>query len=641
MSSSPSDLLSARRHPHRHTLLAGAVTVVLAVAATVVGLTPWHGADIVGAQAPPPGATVLNPTGPCRLFDSRLTPDLGRIDARSWRVQTVGGPCGVPANARAVAISIVVMDVEAGGYLTAWPSDVARPEVSNVNYEGGNTVANSAVVRLPAGGTIDVFLSGTAKFAVDVTGYFGDAGGATDAGRFVPMEPTRVVDTRISGGRGTNDVVVPLPAGVPADARMLAVTLTSVEADGFGFLTAYPAGAARPNASVVNTDSLNPTRANLAFVPVSAGGFVVARSTTSHVLVDVWGWFTGPSASDSTEGLFVPQSPQRVWDTRHTNDPVHPGGTVERRVAPPGASAVVANLTGIDLTDAGYLTVQAAGTARPNASSLNYRWRHPVAALTITRTSDRGVAFYSSAGAHIAVDVAGWFVGRPVAAGLPVPANPYPGEDAPVVVISDSAHAGIRWNGAVRYLQGANFDARLESCRRLIGTSCRGREGYAPRTAVSEIQTLAAGQYHTLVMLTGYNDWSGTFPTAVQAVMQAARDKGIERVVWMTYRENVGYVSPSAASNSASFAANNATLHSVAPTGRYPELILADWHRYSINQPWFTADGVHLTVGGAPQSAIYISRKLAFLERRPCPAGIGGPVAPGGWCADPDATGPS
>lgn len=462
------------------------------------------------------------------------------------------------------------------------------------------------------------------------------------AGRFTPTEPKRIVDTRRTGQRGTGDVVVPLPAGVPSDARALAVTLTSENADGYGFLTAFPAGSAKPDASVVNTDDLNRTRANLVLVPVSAGGFVVSRSTASNLLVDVWGWFSGDSADVSTSGLFVPQSPQRVWDSRQSNDPIHPGGTVERQLAPAGASSVVANLTAIDLTGNGFLTVHAAGTARPDVSSLNYRYRQPVAALTISRVSGRGASFYSYAGAHMAVDVAGWFTGQQAQASLPVPSNPFPPENKPVAFISDSAHAGIRWNGALGYLQGAAFDSRLESCRRLIGASCRGREGYAPRTAVSEIQTFPPYTNKTLVMAAGYNDWSGTFPLAVDAVMAAAREKGFERVVWMTYRENVGYVSPSAASNHASFARNNAHLHAVAHSGRYPDLVLADWHNYSLNSgAWFTADGVHLTVGGAPQSAIYISRKLAFLDRRPCPSGIGGPVAPGGWCADPDATGPA
>jgi hypothetical protein len=287
------------------------------------------------------------------------------------------------------------------------------------------------------------------------------------------------------------------------------------------------------------------------------------------------------------------------------------------------------------------VTVFAAGTPMPDVSSSNYRWRQPVAALTVSRVSDRGVALFSYAGAHTIVDVAGWFTGPPASATTAPPGNAFPSGDTPVVMISDSAFAGIRWQRALPFLQGAVWDARLESCRRLVGASCRGRTGYAPRTAVSELSTVTPGANRILVMATGYNDWSGLFPWGVDAVMNEARAKGIGRVVWLTYREDVGYVSPGGASNHSSFQANNQHLRSVLGEGRYPELVLADWGAYSRDRPtWLAADGVHLTAAGAPEAAMYVSRKVAHLERRPCPSGIGGPTTPGGWCADPDLTGP-
>jgi hypothetical protein len=239
------------------------------------------------------------------------------------------------------------------------------------------------------------------------------------------------------------------------------------------------------------------------------------------------------------------------------------------------------------------------------------------------------------------VDVAGWFTGAPVAASASPRPNASPPGNSEVIFISDSSFAGIRWSGALPFLQGAAFDNRLESCRRLFSTSCRGREGYAPPTAVSELAATPPGRYRMAVIATGYNDWASLFPSSFDALMSVARSKGIDRVVWLTYRENVGYISPSGISNSASFVANNRVLYAAMESGGYPELILADWHAYSFTRPdWLTADGVHLTVPGAKAAAEYVSRKLAWMERRPCPAGIGGPAAPGGWCADPDATGP-
>jgi hypothetical protein len=419
------------------------------------------------------------------------------------------------------------------------------------------------------------------------------------------------------------------------------VSITAVGAWSPGFLTVHPSQAPRPEASVVNTDALNVTRASTVIVPVDAGGFIVHRSMITHVLVDVWGWFTGPSAPPSDTGLFVPQAPVRVWDSRHSLDPVHPGGTIEKQVAPANAAAVVVNTTAVDPTGWGFLSVFAAGTTLPNVSSLNYQWRQPVAALTISRASTRGMSVYSFAGAHILVDVAGWFTGAPVPAVSPPPINPWPAPDTPVLFISDSSFAGIRWAGALGFLQGASFDNRLESCRRLIGVSCRGREGYAPRTALADLAGVPPGRYEVLIIGTGYNDSAGAFPSAFTQIIAMAREKGINRVIWLTYRERVGYVSPQGISDSGTFASHNRVLRAAAASGNYPELVLADWHQYTLNRPWWlTADGVHFTSSGARAAAEYVTRKLAALERRPCPLGVGGVAAPGGWCADPDVTGP-
>ena len=626
---------------HRTTLVLFGVivsTVVLVSGASTGAANVTSSGELVsqvGAET-----TTLVPLAPCRLFDARRTPNLGRVDADTWRL-TVIGRCGIPASARAVAISLVATGTTAAGFVTVHPGGVRRPDASKLNYERGNTLANSAVVRLGVSGSIDIYTSAPADIIVDVTGVFIDAPGAVTAGRFVAAEPRRVVDTRTSGRRGDGEIRVPIPAGVPSDASALAVSVTAVGAASSGFLSVYPAGGRRSETSIVNTDEQNDTRANAVFVSVDNDGFVVDRSMETDVLVDVWGWFTGPSAPPSTDGLFVSRPPTRVWDSRSSFDPIHQGGTVEKQLLAVPAAAVVANVTVVEPTGWGFVTVFAAGTPMPDVSSLNYRWRQPVAALMVSRVSDRGVALFSHAGAHTIVDVAGWFTGPAAVATTPTPANAFPPGNAAVLMISDSAFAGIRWHGALAYLQGASWDARLESCRRLVGVSCRGREGYAPRTAATELSTVLAGSNHILVVATGYNDWSGLFPWGVDAVMSQARTKGIDRVVWLTYRENVGYVSPGGMSNHSSFERNNGYLRSVIGSGRYPELVLADWNSYSRGRPsWVTFDGVHLTAAGAPEAARYVSRKLAHLERRPCPIGLGGPTTSGGWCADPDVTGP-
>jgi hypothetical protein len=633
------------RSPGRRAVVALMMSVAL-VGLTATAILVGPAAPVVAAPAAPsqladPASTnALQPVVPCRLFDSRETPNAGRLDASTWRVQ-VTGRCNVPVGARAAALVITATDPVAPGFISVWPAATPRPLISNLNYEPGNILANSAVVQLPASGAVDVYTHAPVDVVIDVTAVFVAAPSAS-AGRFVPVDAQRLIDTRTTGQRGSGDLRIPLPAGVPADATALAITVTVVDAASAGYLTVHPVGVDRPLASAVNADGLNRIRANAVFAPVNADGFIVFRFVPTDVVIDLWGWFTGPSAPVATDGLFVSQPPTRMWDSRVSHDPLHPGGTIEKVLAPAGAAAVVASVAAVDATGAGYLSIWPAGTPRPFVSSLNHRWPQPIAAMTISRTSDRGVAFFAfGGGAHVVVDVAGWFTGTAATATAPPAANAPPAGTTPVVMVSDSAFAGIRWNGALGWLRGAAFDARLESCRRVIGASCRGREGYAPRTAVAEMESLPPGAYRIAVIATGYNDFASLFPAGVDQVVRIARSKGVERVVWMTHRENVTYRSPGGASYAEVFRSHNRALRNAVASGLYPELSLADWSTYSANRSWwFTADGVHLTSSGARAAAEYTSRKLAWMERRPCPSGIGGPSTPGGWCADPDATGP-
>jgi hypothetical protein len=621
--------------------------LVLAALLVLASLTAFSGADVDAGTATSPTQQVvaastaaLQPVTPCRLFDSRRTPDAGRLDGQTWRIQ-VTGRCEVEAGASAAALVIAVTDPAALGHVTVWPAGGPRPLVSNLNFARGNTLSNSAVVQLSASGAIDVYITSSAGVVVDVTAGFVPAATAA-AGRFVPTRPQRLLDTRRTGQWGSSEVRVPLPNGVPADATALAVTVTAVGAAAPGHLTVYPAGRPRPLAAAVNVDALNRVRANAGFVPVSSEGFMIFRAMPTDVVIDLWGWFTGPSADAIAEGLFIPQAPQRVWDSRRSLDPLHAGGTLEKRFVPAGGAAMVANVTAVDTTAAGHLSIWPAGTPQPVVSSLNHRWPQPTGALTIARTSDRGVAFFAfGGGAHIVVDLAGWFTGAPEAATLPPPPNSPPSGRTPVIMVSDSAFAGIRWNGALGYLSGAAFDARLESCRRVIGVSCRGREGYAPPTAIQEIESVRVGQFKTAVIATGYNDFASLFPIGVDQLIRTARAKGIERVIWVTHREDVTYRSPGGASYTEVFRSHNRALRNAVASGLYPELTLADWKTYTTNRSWWlTPDGVHLTSSGARAAAEYTSRLLAATERRSCPGVVGGAAAPGGWCAHPDVTGP-
>ena len=438
----------------------------------------------------------------------------------------VSSRCGVPAGGGAVAVTITATDAATAGYLTAHAAATPLPDSSNVNFRPGVAVANSAIVALSADGAIELYASSAVAVIVDVTGVFVPVTRSVAAGRFVSVPPSRLVDTRRSADRRAGDLVVPIPAGVPPDATALAVSVTLTDTDQPSYVTAYPAGAARPNASVVNTDPLERARAVTVLAPVSPAGLALFRSAPSNVIVDVVGWFTGPSSAPGTDGLFVANGPRRAWDSRSTNDPLHPGGTVERSLVPAQAAAAVINVTAVDATAPGFVSAFPAGMARPDVSMLNVAWRSPLAAMSVVSSSSRGVAFYASVGVHMVVDVAGWFLGAPVpTTSASTAANPMPTFGGSVLFVSDSSLAGIRWNGDLGWLQGATFVAELESCRRLIGASCRGREGYAPENAV-------AGRAHRVRDLRHPRDRHGLrrLRPAVRAGLRLGRAGGAANV---------------------------------------------------------------------------------------------------------------
>lgn len=209
------------------------------------------------------------------------------------------------------------------------------------------------------------------------------------------------------------------------------------------------------------------------------------------------------------------------------------------------------------------------------------------------------------------------------------------------VVIGDSAIAALRWvPGADNAIVGFGHTLDLESCRRLVATSCTGREQRRPPT-LYDAMDFHAGKYGTLIVATGYNDGPSAFAGSFQAVVDKARSRGFRRIVWFTLRSDVDYVSPGAVGNHEVFAENNAVLLDLLATGDYPDVVLADWGGYTAElSEWFVTDGVHYRQIGAWGASDYLSRKMASLDGRACPFAVDPTQEPENPCPDPDVTGP-
>lgn len=211
----------------------------------------------------------------------------------------------------------------------------------------------------------------------------------------------------------------------------------------------------------------------------------------------------------------------------------------------------------------------------------------------------------------------------------------------PAIVIGDSAISALRWvPGADNAIIGFDHALDLESCRRLLAPSCLGREGRTPLTAHDALG-FHGDRYEVLVIATGYNDGTSGYADAFRAIVARARSLGYQQILWWSLRSDVDYVSPDAVGNHATFAQNNQAIEQLLASGQYPDVVLADWGRYTATKAdWFVTDGVHYRAVGAWAASDYLSRKMAFLEERPCPM----PTTPDGPrqdpCPDPDATGP-
>lgn len=273
------------------------VSFVVLMLAILAGALP----GTVAAQALEPAGAAPGFVGvtPSRILDTRdgvgaargAVPAGGSIDLQ------VGGRGGVPASGvSAVVINVTVTEPTASGYVTVWPTGTQRPLASNLNFTQGRTVPNLVVVKVGAGGKVSLFnSSGATHLIADVSGYY------TTNSQLVPVSPVRLLDTRdgtggVNGARsGTVDVQVAGNAGIPlSEATAVIMNVTVTAPQGSGYLTVWPTGASRPNASNVNFTK-GDTVPNLVIAKIGAGGKVsFYSSSTAHVVMDVLGYVRTP-----------------------------------------------------------------------------------------------------------------------------------------------------------------------------------------------------------------------------------------------------------------------------------------------------------------------------------------------------------
>ncbi|MPY95647.1 MAG: PKD domain-containing protein [Acidimicrobiia bacterium] len=252
------------------------------------------------------------------------------------------------------------------------------------------------------------------------------------------ISPVRAVDTRVQVGAqsprpvtgGTSiDVDVAGPLGKTPDqvaGGAVVLNVTGINPTNQTYLQVFPSGETRPGSSNVN---LLPgqTLPNLVVAKVGANGMVSIFNAVGYVDVaaDVMGFF--PATSD-----FNAVTPQRVLETRPDGYGGVPAGRVGHGqslmvdlegsgAVPPEAGAVVLNVTAINPSAAGYVSVYPAENPLPGVSNLNFAVGETIANLVVVKLDENGqVKLFNAAGSvDLAADLMGWIpAGSPVLTGI-------------------------------------------------------------------------------------------------------------------------------------------------------------------------------------------------------------------------------
>ncbi|MFI8519985.1 hypothetical protein ACIGEZ_19430 [Streptomyces sp. NPDC085481] len=244
--------------------------------------------------------------------------------------------------------------------------------------------------------------------------------------RFVPVTPTRFLDTRDGtgaprarvGAGGTVKLKVAGVHGVPeTGVTAVVMNVTAVAPTAGGFLTVYPDGRPVPSASSLNFTA-NRTLSNLVTVAVHNGTVNLRNSAgTVDIVADVAGYYTDTTGTGSA---LTSIAPTRFLDTRDgTGAPrarVGAGGTAKLKVAgvhgvpATGVTAVVMNVTAVAPTAGGFVTVYPDGRPVPTASNINYRAGETLPNLVIVPVVNGTVNLRNSAGTvDLLADVTGYF----------------------------------------------------------------------------------------------------------------------------------------------------------------------------------------------------------------------------------------
>jgi hypothetical protein len=265
--------------------------------------------DVTGYFLANDTGTTYTTITPARVLDTRDGTGLSNKFLNNVpRTLTVTGAHGIPGTATAVTGNLTVTQQSGPGYIAVTQDPTATPATSTLNFPVSDNRANGVYAPLNGAGELSiVYKSGTpgaqTQVILDVTGYFEPGTGGL---RFVPLNPSRIMDTRstavgsrLSGVFHANTariLGVEDHWGVPAGAAAVSGNLTVTSQTGAGYVAVSP----DPPAPVPATSTLNfplgDTRANGLVTPLNGTGdtylvYVGASGKTTQLILDLSGYF--------------------------------------------------------------------------------------------------------------------------------------------------------------------------------------------------------------------------------------------------------------------------------------------------------------------------------------------------------------
>jgi Tol biopolymer transport system component len=273
-------------------------------------------ADLAGWYTPTTGDSGFTSLAPRRILDTRSpavgVPSPGRVQASTpIDLQVTGSlptsdgdTVSVPADATAVVLNVTATGASTNTDIRVYPTpadaSAQRPEVSNLNLRAGETTPNLVTVAVGAGGKVRLAnAAGQVNLLADLAGYYS----ASSAGRYVPVVPTRFLDTRTGIGSAATavgagqfaDLRIAGARGVPAAALAAVLNITATGVTSGTDVRAYPKPAGSgPVPTVSNLNLVRAaTRANLAIVKPGDDGRVRVRNEggSLQLIADLAGYF--------------------------------------------------------------------------------------------------------------------------------------------------------------------------------------------------------------------------------------------------------------------------------------------------------------------------------------------------------------